>query len=60
VPRNLTTLDGSANFAIDPASEERLSDWMQQVEKGEDSADVFSRAARVQQILGHEPGLGER
>lgn len=30
IPRNVAKPDGSANFALDPASEARLSDWMQQ------------------------------
>lgn len=30
VPRNLDKPDGSANFALDPASEMRLSAWMEQ------------------------------
>lgn len=30
VPRNLVKPDGSANFALDPASEARLSGWMEQ------------------------------
>jgi hypothetical protein len=30
VPRNLTMPDGSANFALDAASEARLSGWMEQ------------------------------
>lgn len=30
VPRNLTTPDGSANFRLDAASEDRLSSWMEQ------------------------------
>ena len=30
VPRNLTKPDGSANFGLDVASEERLSAWMEQ------------------------------
>jgi hypothetical protein len=29
VPRNLAKPDGSANFALDPASDARLSTWMQ-------------------------------
>jgi hypothetical protein len=29
VPRNLAKPDGSANFGLDPASDERLSDWME-------------------------------
>ena len=29
VPRNLAKPDGSDNFGLDPASENRLSDWMQ-------------------------------
>ncbi len=28
VPRNLANPDGSANFALDPAGDARLSDWM--------------------------------
>ena len=30
VPRNLAKPDGSANFGLDPASDARLSDWMEQ------------------------------
>ena len=30
VPRNLAKPDGSANFALDAASEARLSDWMEE------------------------------
>jgi hypothetical protein len=30
IPRNLAKPDGSANFALDPPSEARLSDWMRQ------------------------------
>jgi hypothetical protein len=30
VPRNLAKPDGSANFGLDPASDTRLSDWMEQ------------------------------
>lgn len=30
VPRNLAKPDGSANFGLDPASEARLSGWMEQ------------------------------
>lgn len=30
IPRNIAKPDGSANFALDPTSEARLSDWMQQ------------------------------
>jgi GIY-YIG catalytic domain-containing protein len=30
IPRNIAKPDGSANFALDPPSEARLSDWMQQ------------------------------
>jgi hypothetical protein len=29
VPRNLNKPDGSANFALDPASDDRLSNWME-------------------------------
>ncbi len=30
IPRNIAKPDGGANFALDPPSEARLSDWMQQ------------------------------
>lgn len=30
IPRNLAKPDGSANFALDPSSEARLSEWMRQ------------------------------